>query len=111
MTYFMIRHKPTGEFMPELREGRGYSHWNPSKAGTTTYLRTKTLGVPRLFPDSRKAKLAIIRWIELPNAHHRKYQSANGDWVESVQTTNDGREIEDLEVVEVNIEIVNGNPT
>lgn len=28
--YYVIRHKATGELMPELKRGRGYSWWNPA---------------------------------------------------------------------------------
>ena len=30
MIYYMIRHKASGEFMPIMKRGRGYTHWNPS---------------------------------------------------------------------------------
>lgn len=105
MNYFMVRHKKTGEFMPELREGRGYSHWNPGMVNTLQHLNIKLLGVPRLFSTRRRAEYCITRWIELPNAFHKNYETSLG-LSEVVETREDNRTKEDLEIVEVELRIV-----
>src|SRR5271155_6022156 len=46
--FYVIRHRATGELMPQPKNGRGYSHWNPG-AGRTM---TRSLGVPRLMKDA-----------------------------------------------------------
>jgi len=106
MIYYMVRHKATGEFMPELRRGRGYTHWNPGKYETATHLgRKKLIGVPRLFPSRKSAIGTITQWNALPNAYagFRSSGPFGSDEYET-NTTNDGRSKDDLEVVEVNIE-------
>lgn len=107
MIYYMIRHKATGEFMPELRKSRGYSHWNPNKIPTELQFgKKKLLGVPRLFPHRQKAHRAIVQWNALPNARI-EYGRSDWDGEEEVgiKCKPDGRSKDDLEIVEVNIEI------
>lgn len=112
MIYYMIRHKATGEFMPELRRGRGYSHWNPSKVDTATHLgRRKLLGVPRLFPSRRTAWASIVQWNALPNAYNGYKSGPFGTEEYDTQIEDDGRKKEDLEIVEVDIVEVNDGQT
>jgi hypothetical protein len=106
MIYYMVRHKATGEFMPELKRTRGYSHWNPSKVDTVEHLGKKILGVPRLFPSRRKAHFSIVQWNACPNSYARGKQSWDGDYDEDININPDGRTKDDLEIVEVNIEEV-----
>jgi hypothetical protein len=101
----MIRHKATGEFMPELRRTRGYSHWNPSKFDTREHLKKKLLGVPRLFASRRIAHRCIVQWNSNPNSTYHAYQTHDGEWDDDITTKADGRSMDDLEIVEVNIEI------
>lgn len=104
MIYYMIRHKATGEFMPELRRGRGYTHWNPGKVDTATHLgRRKLLGVPRLFPSRGSAYRAIVQWNALPNAYNGFRTTYFGEEDFDTNITDDGRKKDDLEVVEVDI--------
>lgn len=104
----MIRHKATGEFMPELKRTRGYSHWNPSKVDTREAFsdKKKLLGVPRLFSSRKKAHGAIVQWNAMPNARWSSQQSYYGDYDEAIDFKADGRTKNDLEIVEVNIEEV-----
>ena len=98
----MIRHKATGEFMPELDRTRGYSFWNPSKEPTNqVFTKRKLLGVPRLFPARRNAHRAIVQWNACPNARMKFDLEgyADGD----VDIKPDGRSKDDLEIVEVDI--------
>lgn len=105
MIYYMIRHKATGEFMPELKKTRGYSHWNPGKVDTIETLGKKVLGVPRLFASRKKALGTIAQWNAMPNARWHTTTSYFGEQDETVDCKPDGRTKDDLEVVKVNIEI------
>lgn len=67
MIYYMIRHKASGEFMPELKRTRGYSFWNPDKVNIVEVLGKKVLGVSRLFSSWGKANRSIAQWNALPN--------------------------------------------
>lgn len=94
--YYVIRHKASGEIMPQCIK-RGYSHWNPS----TGQIPNTSLGVPRLIPSRRTANNVINRWVTFPNGERSSYQSYDGEWDDSVDFKEDGRKKEDLEVVEV----------
>lgn len=101
----MIRHKATGEFMPELKRTRGYSHWNPAKVDTATHLgRRKLLGVPRLFPFRKNAFRSIVQWSCYPNGKTNSHQTYFGEYKEDIDIKPDGRTKADLEIVIVNIE-------
>lgn len=103
----MIRHKATGEYMPELRRGRGYTHWNPAKHETATHLgRRKLMGVPRLFPSRGSAHRSIVQWNALPNSYSGYRSGPFGSDEYEIRIGNDDRKKEDLEIVEVNIEEV-----
>ena len=103
----MIRHKATGEFMPELDRTRGYSFWNPSREPTSqAFAKSKLLGVPRLFPARRNAHRSIVQWNAHPNSKMIGRQTYDGEWDEDLDTKPDGRSKDDLEVVEVSIEVV-----
>jgi len=107
MIYYMIRHKATGEFMPELRRGRGYSHWNPAKVDTASHFgRRKLIGTPRLFSSRGSAYRAIVQWNALPNSYNGYRAGPFGSDEYETQIKPDGRSKDDLEVVEVNIVIV-----
>jgi hypothetical protein len=109
MIYYMIRHKATGEFMPELKRGRGYTHWNPGKVDTATHLgRRKLIGTPRLFNSLRHANASIVQWNALPNAYNGYKSGPFGTDEYDTNITDDGRKKDDLEVVMVSIEILHG---
>ncbi len=104
----MIRHKATGEFMPELHKTRGYSHWNPSIEPTSERFKpSKLLGTPRLFPSRSSAHRSIAQWNAMPNARWSSRQTYFGEYDDDLDIKPDGRSKEDLEIVEVNIEVVN----
>lgn len=99
----MIRHKATGEFMPELRRTRGYSHWNPGKVNTLEHLgKGKLIGVPRLFPTRKRAHNSIVQWNATPNGK----QTFGYEGEVDLDIKDDGRSKDDLEIVEVSIEEV-----
>ena len=107
MTYYVIRHKATGELMPQSRRDRGYSHWNPNNPEHEFGLR---LGVPRLIDTRRRAVRCIYAWAANPNG--RRSLSApsyyTGEQDDIVDIKPDGRKAEDLEVVEVEIHLKTG---
>lgn len=106
MIYYAIRHKATGELMPELKR-RGYSFWNP----TTNSIPDTITGCPRLLKSQKQAERCIVQWACLPNARERQYQSGfYGDEIDIELTTKpDGRKKEDLEIIQVNIKIKGPN--
>lgn len=102
MTYYMIRHKATGEFMPQLK-GKGYSHWNPDSCNNHISNR-KLTGTPRILASIGVAKRVIAQWNCLPNAYNHFRQGYDGDSDLVIDVKEDGRKKEDLEIVIVNIE-------
>lgn len=102
MIYYMIRHKATGEFMPELKRTRGYSFWNPAKVNTLEILGKKVLGVPRLFSTRKRAHGSIVQWNANPNSRVGYSLDLEDD---AVNIKPDGRSKEDLEIVEVDIQV------
>jgi hypothetical protein len=106
MRLFAIRHKATGEFMPEL-ERRGYSHWNP----TTRNYPDNMTGSPRLLISRRKAERCIIQWAYNPNARQRFTTNYYGEDDIEFEIKPDGRTKTDLEVVEVSLKMkIPGRP-
>ena len=106
MIYYLIRHKATGEFMPELKRTRGYSHWNPSKLETINGLSKKLLGTPRLFRSIKHSRNAINQWNAMPNATFGYKPNYFGEEDYDVNIEPDGRSKDDLEIIDVNIEEV-----
>jgi hypothetical protein len=103
MTYYMIRHKATGEYMPELDRTRGYSFWNPAKVDTVATLGRKVLGTPRLFPSRKSAHRSIVQWNAVPNGHQSASFGPFGEDDIDIKIEPDGRSKDDLEIVEVDI--------
>lgn len=99
MTYFLIRHKASGEFMPQGKRDRDYSHWNPS----TDHKFAEALPVPRLIDSRKKAVKIINMWNGIQNATFHSYQNQEGEWDEDITSKPDGRTKNDLEIVEINI--------
>jgi hypothetical protein len=95
--YYGIRHKATGELMPEVRR-RGYSHWNPA----TGKLPDTIIGTPRLLPSHRMAHRCIVQWAAMPNAK----MTYAWDDEDEIDIKPDGRKKEDLEVVELELRIL-----
>jgi hypothetical protein len=99
--YYVIRHKATGEIMPQSRKDKGYSHWNPSHPEHEFGLG---LGVPRLIDTRRRAARCIYMWASNPNGKHKGYQNQwTGEWEDDYDIKPDGRTANDLEIVEVDV--------
>jgi hypothetical protein len=93
--YYLIRHKATQEIMPQMKKGRGYTHWNPGNKDAPEL--KGNAGIPRLIDTRRKAAACINQWVANPNASN----DMDGD----IQIKLDNRKKEDLEVVEVELVI------
>jgi len=100
MTYYMIRHKASGEFMPQAKRDKGYSHWNPSNPNTKFIAG---LSVPRLIDTKKRAARCIIHWAVNPNARRSATTSYYGEQNYIIDTKPDGRTKNDLEIVEIDI--------
>lgn len=98
--YFLIRHKQSGEYMPQAKKNRGYTHWNPSNQ---TNPFTAALPFPRLLASKKMAIRCIAQWVSMPNAKHSFSTSSEGHEDDSLDTKDDGRTKEDLEIVEVQL--------
>lgn len=99
MILYAIRHVKSKIFMPLMRKGRGYSHWNPDKNPTPT----AALPIIRFFVSEKAAKLAARSWFNFPNARISGHQTHSGDWDEDLSWKDDGRSLDDLEVVQLQI--------
>lgn len=106
MIYYMIRHIKSGKFMPLIKGGRGYTHWNP---GTNNKI-VGELDIPRLISTLCGAKLIISLWATQPNASVN-YDSNYRYGKLIINYKEDNRSKDDLEVVEVKITEVYKNET
>lgn len=105
-TYYAIRHKETGELMPQGKKDRGYSHWNPSNK---EHEFIGALSTPRLLDTRRRAAKCIASWAAFPNGdiHTMTDWETGASEDVGVRYERDGRKKEDLEVVEITL-IVKG---
>lgn len=98
-TYYLIRHKATGQFMPQGKKNRGYSHWNPGNPNAEEL--TMALPIPRMLDSKKKAERCIVQWFYMRNS--------SNDYDGDVKLgKEDGRKMEDLEVVECELVIRGG---
>ena len=101
----MIRHKATGELMPELKRTRGYSWWNPTKVDTAELFGKKLIGTPRLFTSRGSAHRSIVQWYSIPNGRTKGYQTHDGEYDDFLDSKPDSRSKVDLEIVIASVEI------
>lgn len=94
MTYYVIRHKLSGQLMPLMLRGRGYSHWNPNINKTVF----SELPVPRLLNSRKQAERVISGWYNCPNSRN----DTDGDMCLGPM---DNRRKEDLEIIKVFIRV------
>lgn len=93
MEFYVIRHKPTGGFLPELSGVR---------AGFT-YTEPQTHGVPRLFESAVGAKRALTWWLKGITSVF-KSRDWEGDYDETWSTTfEEHRKAEDMEIIPVRL--------
>lgn len=86
--FWLIRHKPTGGYLPEPtgRMGRGGSHVEP-------VMHTDTATEPRLFHTERAAKIALGTWLKGKYVAKRGSYAGGPDFIEEYY--------EDVEIVGV----------
>lgn len=106
MKYFVIRHKPTGEFMPArmfLKSNRGYTYWEPTGLnGLTADPARKT---PRLFQTEHAAKVALTVWLK--GIAVIDYND-DGDPRHSIEAPPMPRIKSDMEIVAISLTIIEG---
>lgn len=75
MKLFFIRHKPTGNYLPEPtgRMGRGGSHVEPTPASEKQ---------PRLFTSKLSASRALGQWLRGKVHHKSGYDSWSNEYYE-----------------------------
>jgi hypothetical protein len=89
--------------MPQIKRGKGYSHWNPSNPDAK--VSNKLVGVPRLLRTRKGAERCIVQWNAVPNGRQSYRTSYFGEEEYDTEIKNDGRKKEDLEIVEIRIKI------
>lgn len=105
MIYYAIRHKASGQLMPQMKRGRGYSHWNPSNPDPEKKVYA-IMPTPRLIDTRKRAMACLAQWAAMPNAKyfgHTDFETGYKEY--DLATKRDGRKKEDLEVVKVELRI------
>ena len=92
---YALRHVASGTLMPEMRSGRGYSHWTPSEPDGTP---AAALPTPRFLATRRAAINARGQWargvVTVSEGNDR-----DGDYWEEFDVVDVGRKVSDLEIV------------
>lgn len=92
MEFWIIRHKPTGGFLPEIQGQRGgYTSTEP-----------QLIGVPRLFTTKAGASRALTWWLKGSTRVWRGQDSFTGEYEEDWSTeVEEHRKAEDMEIIPV----------
>lgn len=99
-TFWVIKHKPTGELMPLMKRNKGYTHWRPGNPDDKLY----QISVPRLFSKKAYAKAAINWWLKGKTSMHVYRDSFSFDCDVEISTAQvPNRKADDLEIVPVNL--------
>lgn len=98
---YALRHVASGTLMPEMRSGRGYSHWSPSEPDAPDAqdgMPAAALPTPRLLATRRAAINARGQWargvVTVSTGNDR-----DGDYWEEFDVVDVGRKVSDLEIV------------
>ena len=107
-SFYCIRHKASGELMPTLKNGRGYTYWNPLDSEWSDDCSTKT---PRLFLTLEHAKGVVAKWA---GYRRRVYPTRPlATFSELMQHTSVVdpdfvvRKSSELEIIEIDLRIIN----
>lgn len=106
MTYFVIRHKASGKFMPQL-SGKGYTAWTPVHPNKDEEWPQAL--VPRLFHTKAAATAAASHWYRGIAYSGTEYNEFTGDYNKSgevIYSPQSHRKQGDLEVLEVELKLV-----
>lgn len=71
MTYYAIRHMPTGNYLPHFGRRRGHTHAEPVPLG---------VAAPRLFTKRQYAQYALRCWLQGAWREHHNYDSYTGEY-------------------------------
>ena len=96
---YALRHVVSGTLMPEMRSGRGYSHWNPAEPNGAP---ANALPVPRFLATRRAAINARGQWAR-GVVTVSKGNDRDGDYWEEFDVVDTGRKVSDLEIVVFNL--------
>ena len=92
---YALRHVVSGTLMPEMRSGRGYSHWTPTESDG---MPASALPTPRFLATRRAAINARGQWARGVVTVF-KGNDRDGDYYEEFVVVDVGRKVSDLEVV------------
>lgn len=106
MKVFVIRHKPTGKYMPSRMfrtRGSGWSHWEPTETRPGYLPHDQN---PRIFFSWKSASNALTMWL----AGRWKTGHTSGSYFEPPESTgpepyapDQPRQRDDMEIVEVEL--------
>lgn len=105
LTFFALRHVKSQLLMPQMKRGRGYTHWNPDNVEETQKLYS-AMQIPRLLTSKRQAQRCRQLWSQYPNASTVRYEQSmwsDEGGGEDFRTKPDGRKLDDLEIVAVHV--------
>ncbi len=111
MIKWAIRHKPTGDFMPQSSSKRhGYTHDEPTKCGNDSH------HCPRLFGRKQDAATALTWWLKGETTGKwvgGQYTNVWGDHDDDIDfewrtDARVDRKAEDMEVVMIRLEVTDG---
>lgn len=100
MTFWFIRHKPSGHYLPEPagRLGRGGSHVEPTAFNSQP---------PRVFTTERSAKSALTAWLR-----GKFVRSGSRDWETGIWEEDDlecipvpSRKREEMEIIPATLDL------
>lgn len=91
-TYYAIRHKKTGYYIPATHKGKG------GRGGSHVEPRDPSKAIPRLFPSTASAKAFLGQWLrgEINVQRWDDYEKVTVVPIPS-------RKKEDLEIIEINL--------
>lgn len=108
LTFYALRHVRSSLLMPNMKRGRGYTHWNPDNVEATQELYS-AMQTPRLLTTKKQAQRCRQLWAQYPCAFTVRYEQSmwsDEGGGEDFRTKPDGRKLDDLEIVAVHV-IVN----
>lgn len=91
-TYYAIRHKKTGYYIPATHKGKG------GRGGSHVEPRDPSKAIPRLFPSTASAKAFLGQWLR-GEINVRRWDDYEKVTVVPVPS----RKKEDLEIIEINL--------
>ena len=98
MTYYAIKHVPTGNYLPQLRKKRGHSHSEPLPLDKA---------VPRLHRTVRTAKVALWYWLRgawVEEWGNSDWESGGGrEYEGNVAVKKPERKREEMEIVPMHV--------